>query len=69
MPVAKKSGKEEMVRELFIRLAAKWDVHDKASARHLTKACLEAVDGFYDVLDHAYAAKKPEKLEKLEKPA
>jgi hypothetical protein len=64
MPVSKKPGKEEMVRDLFLALAAKWDVHDRVSAKNLTKTCLEAVDGFYEVLDQAYAAKKPEKLEK-----
>lgn len=61
MPVAKKNGKEEMVRDLFIALAAKWDVHDKASARNLAKQCLDAVDGYHEVMDTAFAAKKPEK--------
>ncbi len=61
MPIVKKSGKEEMARDLFVTLAAKWDVHDKAGAKNLAKHCLEAVDGFYEVLDSAYASKKPEK--------
>lgn len=61
MAIARKAGKEELVRELFVALAAKWDVHDKASARNLAHHCLEAADGYYDVMDHAFIAKKPEK--------
>jgi hypothetical protein len=67
MAVSKKPGREEMVRDLFLALAAKWDVHDKPGAKNLTKSCLEAVDGFYEVMDQVYTAKKPEKLEKPEK--
>jgi len=67
MAVAKKSGREELVRELFVALAPKWDVHDKLSAKNLAKHCLEAADGFYEVMDQAYGAKKPEKLDKPEK--
>ena len=62
MAVAKKSGKEEFVKEVFVALLAKWDVHDKSGAQKLAKACLEIADGYYEVLDGALAAKKPEKL-------
>lgn len=61
MAGAKKNGKEELARELFVVLAAKWDVHDRASGKNLAQHCLEAAEGFYDVMDHAFAAKKPEK--------
>jgi len=61
MAVAKKNTKEEMVREVFLALANKWDVHDRPSARNLAKHCVEIVDGYYEVLDAVYAAKKPEK--------
>jgi hypothetical protein len=57
----KKIGREEMVRELFLTLAPKWDVHDRVTARHLARQCLEAIDGFYEELDKSFAAKKPEK--------
>lgn len=67
MATSKKAGKEELVRELFLALAPKWDVHDRLSAKNLAKHCLDAVDGFYEVLDQAYAAKKPEKIEKSDK--
>ena len=62
MATAKKSGKEELVRDVFVALAAKWDIHDRAGAKILTKHCLEIADGFYEALDGALAAKKPEKL-------
>lgn len=62
MAVAKKNSREDMVREVFLTLANKWDVHDKASARNLAKHCVEIVDGYYEVLDGVFAAKKPEKL-------
>ena len=62
MAVAKKNTREEMVRELFLVLARKWDVHDKATAKTLARHCVEMVDGYYEVLDTVYAAKKPEKI-------
>ena len=58
---SKKIGKEEMIRELFLSLAPKWDVHDRVTARHLARQCLEAIDGFYEEMDKSFAAKKPEK--------
>jgi hypothetical protein len=63
MPVTKKSGKEELVRKLFLNLASKWDIHDRAGAQHLAKQCLEMAEGYYDVVDASLAAspKKPEK--------
>ena len=62
MAVAKKNSREEMVREVFLALVPKWDVHDKASAKGLAKQCVEIVDGYYDVLDTVFAAKKPDKI-------
>lgn len=61
MAATKKNTKDEMVREVFLALARKWDVHDKASAKQLAKQSVEIVDGFYEVMDTVYAAKKPEK--------
>jgi hypothetical protein len=63
MPVTKKSGKEELVRKLFVALAPKWDIHDRAGAQHLAKQCLEMAEGYHDVMDAALGAspKKPEK--------
>lgn len=62
MAAAKKSGKEELAREVFVALVAKWDIHDRAGAKILSKHCLEIADGFYDSMDSALASKKPEKL-------
>ncbi|HTB34343.1 MAG TPA: hypothetical protein VK842_05735 [bacterium] len=62
--VAKKNTREELVREVFLALVSKWDVHDKASARTLARHCVDMVDGYYEVLDTVYAAKKPEKIDK-----
>jgi len=62
MAVAKKNTREEMVREVFLALVHKWEVHDKASARNLARHCVDMVDGYYEVLDTVYAAKKPEKI-------
>jgi hypothetical protein len=64
MATTKKSGREDLVRDLFLTLSNKWDVHDKASARNLAKHCVEIVDGYYEVLDGVFAAKKPEKTPK-----
>lgn len=60
--MAKKSSKEEFAREVFVALAAKWDVHDKASAAILAAHCLDIAEGYFDVVDGALASKKPEKL-------
>jgi hypothetical protein len=57
----KKSGKEEMVRDVFMALLSKWDVRDRGSARNLAKHAVEIADGFYEEMDHVFAAKKPEK--------
>lgn len=62
MAVTKKNSREDMVREVFLILTPKWDVHDKASARNLARHCVDIVDGYYEVLDTVFAAKKPEKL-------
>lgn len=62
MPVTKKGGKEELVRGLFLGLAAKWDIHDKPSARHLAQRCLEMAEAYHEVVDPALGLpKKPEK--------
>ena len=61
MAVPKKGSREEMVRDVFLALAPKWDVKDKTSARNLARQCVEIADGYYDALDHVFAAKKPEK--------
>lgn len=63
MPVGKKSGKEEVVRGLFLALAPKWDIHDKAGARNLAKHCLEMAEGYQEVVETALGLpKKPEKI-------
>jgi hypothetical protein len=62
MPVSRKGNKEELVRELFVALADKWDVHDRSSARNLAEHCLHIADGYFDVMDAAFASKKPEKI-------
>lgn len=63
MPVTKKSGKEDLIRALFISLAPKWDIHDRAGAQHLAKRCLEMAEGYHDVVEPALGLpKKPEKL-------
>lgn len=62
MATSKKNTREDLVRDVFLALANKWDVHDKASARNLAKHCVDIVDGYYEVLDGVFAAKKPEKL-------
>jgi hypothetical protein len=61
MAVGKKGDKEEMVHEVFLALAKKWDVHDRATGRNLAKHCVEIVDGYYELMDTVYASKKPEK--------
>lgn len=58
MAVGKKNGREEMLRELFVALAPKWDIHDREGARTLTRHCLDMIDGFYDVADTVSAAPK-----------
>ncbi len=63
MPVTKKSGREELVRQLFLVLAPKWDIHDKAGARNLAVHCLEMAEGYHEVVEPALGLpKKPEKL-------
>lgn len=63
MPVVKKSGKEELVRALFLALAPKWDIHDKAGAKNLAKQCLEMAEGYTEVVEPALGLpKKPDKL-------
>jgi hypothetical protein len=60
--ITKKNTKEELLRALFVALAPKWDIHDRASAKNLAKQCLEMVEGFHDVVDPALSLpKKPEK--------
>lgn len=63
MAVSKKGTREELVRELFLALVGKWDVHDRVTARNLARHCVDIADGYYEVLDTVYAAKKPEKKE------
>lgn len=65
MPAIKKNGREELVRALFVALAPKWDVKDRASARNLARHCLEIAEGFHDVVDPALSLPKP----KPERPA
>ncbi len=64
MATSKTSSREDLVRDLFLTLSNKWDVHDRASARNLAKHCVEIVDGYYEVLDGVFAAKKPAKAPK-----
>lgn len=61
MAVSKKGTKEEFVREIFLALAARWDVKDRHSSQALARHCIEIADGYYDVMEQAFAAKKPEK--------
>jgi 23S rRNA G2445 N2-methylase RlmL len=61
MPVSKKGSKEELVRDVFLALLVKWDVHDKATGRNLARHSVDIVEGYYEVLDNVYGSRKPEK--------
>ena len=61
MAPGKKSTREEFVREIFLALASRWDVKDRHSAAVLTRHCMDIADGYYDVMEQTFAAKKPEK--------
>jgi hypothetical protein len=53
MPAKKQMSEEELAREVFLSLAPRWDVKDKASAHALGKASYVIAEAFLDVTrDH-----------------
>jgi hypothetical protein len=47
----KKLSKLELARDLFLALAPRWDLKDRATAKHLALACFESAEGFLDAAD------------------
>ena len=53
MPLKKTMSEEELAREVFLNLVAKWDVKDRASSHALAKASYAIAEGFLDITrDH-----------------
>ena len=59
MAVSNKSDREAMLRDLFVALAPKWDIHDREGAKTLTRHCLDMMEGFYDVANSVADETKP----------
>lgn len=58
MPTAKPT-KLSLAQDLFITLAARWDLKDKETAYELGKACFASAEGFFEAAAEAQALPAP----------
>lgn len=53
--------RDELAKEVFLKLVNRWDVKDRSSAANLARCALEIADGFIEVSDGKFAGKAKSK--------